>query len=435
MAYDFNANAAEGNLGTAALTAYTANGAETSTMASITAQTAMKAGKKGVYTVGEGGDYATIQAAVDDIATGIEGVVTVNILSGEYNEKVNIPEIPGASDVNTVTIQSATGNYSDVKIFHNAYTDPGYNTDKYGVVTFNGADYVTLRGVTVTSTDKTFPALVYMINTSQHDTVDACHLYTDRIESTTTAEQLVLVRQLAIDKENCNNDYFTLSNCLLEGGYRGAIIGGTSYVALTHQTGCVVEGNTFRDNAASALSAYSGDNNITIRGNVIENNTTTLSRGFNGLDLQFGDNCIVEGNTVHIDLGVEAIGIYVRKGASTADKRSRIVNNEVSVKSSDYTSAAIKINGITPNVDIAYNTAVVAGHENNVVCYLNDAMEAMTVRNNIFLARDNGLVYRTYKDADAAANHILQQRAPHQRNCSLRRQAAIRNSHRSATGC
>ena len=380
-------------------------------MASITAQTAMKAGKKGVYTVGEGGDYATIQAAVDDIATGIEGAVTVNILSGEYNEKVNIPEIPGASDVNTVTIQSATGNYSDVKIFHNAYTDPGYNTDKYGVVTFNGADYVTLRGVTVTSTDKTFPALVYMINTSQHDTVDACHLYTDRIESTTTAEQLVLVRQLAIDKENCNNDYFTLSNCLLEGGYRGAIIGGTSYVALTHQTGCVVEGNTFRDNAASALSAYSGDNNITIRGNVIENNTTTLSRGFNGLDLQFGDNCIVEGNTVHIDLGVEAIGIYVRKGASTADKRSRIVNNEVSVKSSDYTSAAIKVNGKTPNVDIAYNTAVVAGHENNVACYLNDAMEAMTVRNNIFLARDNGLVYRTYKDADAAAitfsNNVL----------------------------
>lgn len=411
VAYDFNANAAEGNLGTAALTAYTANGAETSTMASITAQTAMKAGKKGVYTVGEGGDYATIQAAVDDIATGIEGAVTVNILSGEYNEKVNIPEIPGASDVNTVTIQSATGNYSDVKIFHNAYTDPGYNTDKYGVVTFNGADYVTLRGVTVTSTDKTFPALVYMINTSQHDTVDACHLYTDRIESSTTAEQLVLVRQLAIDKENCNNDYFTLSNCLLEGGYRGAIIGGTSYVALTHQTGCVVEGNTFRDNAASALSAYSGDNNITIRGNVIENNTTTLSRGFNGLDLQFGDNCIVEGNTMHIDLGVEAIGIYVRKGASTADKRSRIVNNEVSVKSSDYTSAAIKVNGKTPNVDIAYNTAVVAGHENNVACYLNDAMEAMTVRNNIFLARDNGLVYRTYKDADAAAitfsNNVL----------------------------
>lgn len=411
VAYDFNADAAEGNLGTAALTAYTANGAETSTMASITAQTAMKAGKKGVYTVGEGGDYATIQAAIDDIATGIEGSVTVNILSGEYNEKVNIPEIPGASDVNTVTIQSATGNYSDVKIFHNAYTDPGYNTDKYGVVTFNGADYVTLRGVTVTSTDKTFPALVYMINTSQHDTVDACHLYTDRIESSTTAEQLVLVRQLAIDKENCNNDYFTLSNCLLEGGYRGAIIGGTSYVALTHQTGCVVEGNTFRDNAASALSAYSGDNNISIRGNVIENNTTTLSRGFNGLDLQFGDNCIVEGNTMHIDLGVEAIGIYVRKGASTADKRSRIVNNEVSVKSSDYTSAAIKVNGKTPNVDIAYNTAVVAGHENNVACYLNDAMEAMTVRNNIFLARDNGLVYRTYKDADAAAitfsNNVL----------------------------
>ena len=87
------------------------------------------------------------------------------------------------------------------------------------------------------------------------------------------------------------------------------------------------------------------------------------------------------------------------------------------MKSSDYTSAAIKINGITPNVDIAYNTAVVAGHENNVACYLNDAMEAMTVRNNIFLARDNGLVYRTYKDADAAAITFSNNVLHNQRNC------------------
>lgn len=411
VAYDFNADAAAGNLASAAISSITAGGNEMSTAASVTAQTTMKAGKKGEYTIGEGGDYASIQAAVDDIATGIEGAVTLNILSGEYNEKVNIPEIAGASDVNTVTIQSATGNYNDVKIFHNAYTDPGYNEDKYGVVTFNGADFVTLRGVTVTTTDNTFPALVYMLNRSQHDAVDACHLFTERSESSTTAQQIVLVRQLAADVENGNNDYFSLTNSLLEGGYRGAIIGGTSSVALTKQTGCVVEGNTFRDNAASALSAYAGDNNMTIRGNVIDNNTTTLSRGFNGFDLQLGEGWLVEGNSMHLDLTVEAIGIYVRKGASTADKRSRIVNNELSVKSSDYTSACIKINGKTPNVDIAYNTGVVAGHASNVACYLNDSMEAMTVRDNIFIARDNGLVYRTYRDSDPSnvtfSNNVL----------------------------
>ena len=416
VAYDFNAAAETGNLASAAIASITAGGNEISTAASVTAQTTMKAGKKGEYTIGEGGDYATIQSAINDIATGIEGAVTLNILSGEYNEKVNIPEIAGASDVNTVTIQSATGNYNDVKIFHNAYTDPGYDKDKYGVVTFNGADFVTLRGVTVTSTDNTFPALVYIINRSQHDAVDACHLYTDRVETSSTPQQIALVRQLATDVENGNNDYFSLTNSLLEGGYRGAIIGGTSNVSLTKQTGCLVEGNTFRDNAASGLSAYAGDNNMTIRGNVVDNNTTTLSRGFNGFDLQLGEGWLVEGNSMHLNLSIDAIGIYVRKGASTADNRSRIVNNELSVNCSDYTSSCIKINGKTPYVDIAYNTGVVAGHASNVACYLNDSMEDMTVRNNIFIARDNGLVYRTYRDTDASAvtfsNNVLYTEGP-----------------------
>ena len=397
VAYDFNAEANTGDAAEAKVTSITAGGADFAE-GTVTATTAMKAGKKGTYTVGEGGDYAKIQDAIDDIATGIEGPVVINIKNGEYNEKINIPEINGASDVNPVTIQSESGDYSDVTIYHNSYTDPGYNNDKYGVITFNGADYVTLRGVTVTSTDKTFPALIYMINVSQHDTVDACHLLMDRVETSSTGEQIVLLRQLAKDVENGNNDYFTLSNSLIEGGYRGAIVGGTSYVALTKQVGTVVEGNTFRNNAASALSAYSGDNDMTISGNVIENTTTTLSRGFNGMDLQFGNGWTVAGNSIHLDLGIEALGIYVRKGVSEADSRSRIVNNEISVNSSETTSAALKINGKTTYVDIAYNTLVVGGDASNVACYLNDEMVDFNVCNNIILARDGGLVYRLYKD-------------------------------------
>ncbi len=405
VAYDFNVEANPGDTAEATLTSLTAGGADVAE-GTVTASTAMKAGKKGTYTVGEGGDYAKIQEAIDDVATGIEGPVVINIKAGEYNEKVNIPEINGASDVNTVTIQSESGDYNDVKIYHNSYTDPGYDNDKYGVVTFNGADYVTLRGVTVTTTDKTFPALVYMINVSQHDTVDACHLVTNRVETSSTGEQIVLLRQLAKDVENGNNDYFTLSNSLLEGGYRGATVGGTSYVALTKQVGTVVEGNTFRDNAASAISAYSGDNDMTIRGNVIENNTTTLSRGFTGLDLQFGNNWSVAGNSIHLDLGVEATGIYVRKIASDADHRSRIVNNEVSVTSSKTTSSALKINGTSSYTDIVYNTLVIGGATANVGCFLNDQMTDFNVCNNIILARDGGLVFRLYKDSYVSGIHF-----------------------------
>ena len=83
------------------------------------------------------------------------------------------------------------------------------------------------------------------------------------------------------------------------------------------------------DNFFDPGQINTGSLDMTISGNVIENTTTTLSRGFNGMDLQFGNGWTVAGNSIHLDLGIEALGIYVRKGVSEADSRSRIVNNEI----------------------------------------------------------------------------------------------------------
>jgi len=68
----------------------------------------------GTYTIGNGGTYSTITSAIEDAQNqGIDGPVIFNISTGVY-EGVSIPQIPGASSVNTIVIKSNTGNSSDV---------------------------------------------------------------------------------------------------------------------------------------------------------------------------------------------------------------------------------------------------------------------------------------------------------------------------------
>ena len=84
---------------------------------------------------------------------------------------VNIAEIKGTSAVNTITIKSKSGSYRDVKIVGGRYIAPDVDSNEkvhagYGVVTVAGADYFTLDGVTVTSSDVSYPAIVRLKDAS-----------------------------------------------------------------------------------------------------------------------------------------------------------------------------------------------------------------------------------------------------------------------------
>ncbi|MBL8007233.1 MAG: T9SS type A sorting domain-containing protein [Ignavibacteria bacterium] len=71
----------------------------------------------GTYTIGSGGDYATINSAYNDAFTqGIDGPVIFDIITGTYTEHILTAEIPGSSTINTVTFKSQSGNSADVLI-------------------------------------------------------------------------------------------------------------------------------------------------------------------------------------------------------------------------------------------------------------------------------------------------------------------------------
>ncbi|MDE6354649.1 MAG: hypothetical protein K2L56_06315, partial [Prevotella sp.] len=218
MTADVATDAADGAVLTArvvSLTTAAGDVIEVPADAEATASATVKSGFHGVLTVGAGADYGTIQGAVDAIAGGIDGPVVIRIARGIYNEQVNVPEIAGASELNTITIESETGFWGDVKIYHDRYTEPAYSDDKmfheYGVFTIAGADWLTLRGVELTTTDVNYPGVLHIKNMSRHVTVDSCYIHAET--TTSYSDDINLIYTYAKSEANANNDYLTVRSC------------------------------------------------------------------------------------------------------------------------------------------------------------------------------------------------------------------------------
>ncbi len=115
----------------------------------------------GPYTIGSSGDFLTINEAVTYMYfVGIDGAVTFNILSGTYNEQVDIDgPITGISPTNTVTFQSSSGNSSDVTINYQATGA----ADNY-VFRLNNLEYVTLQKLTIQALGTVYSHVIKLSN-------------------------------------------------------------------------------------------------------------------------------------------------------------------------------------------------------------------------------------------------------------------------------
>lgn len=101
----------------------------------------------GIYSIGSGGDYSTINFALSDITSlGINGSVILNILPGIYTEQVTINPIPGSNSDNTLTLKSHSGNPADVKMLF-----PGNF-----ILRMNGTSNIIIDGITFSQTNNNF---------------------------------------------------------------------------------------------------------------------------------------------------------------------------------------------------------------------------------------------------------------------------------------
>ena len=415
ITYDVKTDAAVGQTATATLNSIVVDGAEVSVTDPATATITVASGKSGTYIVGEGGTYPTIQAAVDDLGTlGMEGPVVLKIKAGDYNEKVRIPYIKGMGAVNTLTLESESGE-RDVKIYHNQYTTAGYSDDQhkkdYGVVTLYEASYVTLKNLEIYTTDVSYKAVVMIKDESRHATIDNCYLHAP----VTTSGDVCLVGHTIIDEENKNNDYLTVRNSLLEGGKMGISMGGTSYVALPKEVGGVIEGNTIKNSGTKAIYVMD-ELGVKIRNNnvIIDADAETkVSVGI--LDMQLRDEYSeateITGNTFNVAPKSYAAVMNLRQLEGTEDAPVLIANNVINLASLNASYSAFKFNGSkVKNTRVAHNTIRMTGTDGGAAFWaaskLDDGYGNVQVVNNIIQNETSGYAVNLYNDGNLGTDKI-----------------------------
>ncbi|MCX6230258.1 MAG: GEVED domain-containing protein, partial [Bacteroidetes bacterium] len=237
----------------------------------------------GTYTVGgTGANFPTFSDVLVGLTQcGINGPVVFNVNPGTYSDQLTIPEIVGATAINTITFKAANNDSTSVIMNHTSISASNW------IVKLNGADYITFKNIKFAPVDPNYSAAVVL-------TAGA------------TYNQFI-------------GNYFA--------GYSGTAVSQTSIsiegTNLVNKNN-LIKGNYFYQ-SAYAISAK-GLSTAILKNTVIKNNIINNSMSY-GIYVQYVDSCLIDSNTVNssiVNTG-NKYGIY----ATNANILNRITRNTV----------------------------------------------------------------------------------------------------------
>lgn len=390
-------------------------GTETKTLDTPpTATFALQAGIHGDFTVGSsaGTHYHSLKEAIDQLASrGIDGPVRLRLNAGTYDENFEIPAIAGLSETNTLTIEPTSGHRGDVTLTNTHYHKPDYDEKKPnpGYFTIDGADYVTLRGLIFTTKKAEAPSLLQIRNGSQHLTIEDCEFSAPRMTEIVQGD-ISLIRTHHWNQPYPNNDYLTLRNSHLVGGYDAINILGLGTTALPAQRGIILEGNTFENQGHKAIYLNCVAD-ISVRSNHILG-SGDVNYQYQGMDISLGEGVEIIGNRVLIkDISgrnPSALGISLRRTSEHAQlirKPSLLASNEVIIETSAKLSEAQAFSftdeGLS-DIKLLHNSALISGkHTGSKTASLSFSSKGtgkitgLEVKNNLWQNLTSGVIYKT----------------------------------------
>ena len=274
-----------------------------------------------------GNNFSSFAEAVNHLTCGINGPVTLSVVpgTGPYNEQVYIPEIPGASSINTVTI---LGNNEE--LIYGA-------TQSYAPYTlmFDGSDYFRVSYLKVNGSGITYAMTCRLGGGADNNIFSNC-LFISSLNGTNS-------NQVAFSINLPGGSNNIVKNCTIVGGREGVLLeGGTA--------------NTVKK--CSILDAGIGFSLTSQNGTVISENTierTSASQFVGGIGCTIGTGCInthFEKNVLRnfftpcpacFSVGTGMTGINVIATASLGNENV-ISNNLISTMN--------KSNGIFIGIDI-----------------------------------------------------------------------------------
>lgn len=320
----------------------------------------------GNYTIGSGGQYASINAAVTDLtAQGINGPVVFRIFTGSYNEQNIIQMVTGSTSANTITFESFTGNANDVIINFNP-----------NVFRFQAATNVILHNLTLGNISLEGVCINIKINDNKFSNagiVQAIDASVDlEIRNNSGLSGILLNSQALLfdDAFIAENDFFS----------------NTGFISVSGSINLIMQ-----DNRANQITCNFGINPLITR-NLVYAHTS----GFHSFEMFGCDSGLAYNNFIYCIAGGTEIMLK-------ANNRLKFMHNSLSCKSSNDTTISIVDNTnitLKNNINVNYGNGYLISYHNNSILYSDyNFFHNASLQKLIFY---NGVTYNNLPDFFAA---------------------------------
>jgi hypothetical protein len=300
----------------------------------------------GVYTIDPLGtatnNFLSFNEAINTLKCGgVNDAVVINVASGTYNEQFEIPGIPGASDHNTITFKSATGNKSDVQVGYASTNDSNNFVAKLA-----GAKYVVFSDMSFSNTGSVYSRIFSFIvaggKTNEFITIKNCAITGTVPTVNSNNSALIFAPE--------NNLQLRISNNVFNNGGTSILISGNPVVG-QYSDGLIIDSNQLNNFVYSGIGV-SIRKNVIIKNNVLTSSSTTIVNSLSTYNTS--GNIEVVGNKVNILQG-SGITLYNNAYYNEAG-RALVASNAVLLQSTTNVSqTGIKIQGGS-KVDVYNNT-------------------------------------------------------------------------------
>ncbi len=343
------------------------NGADDQFMANDTLVEIYSLPLQGMYTVGgTSPDFSTIQSTIDAMASfGICGPTTFLLRNGIYNEQVSIRPVQGASEDNTITYSSESGDSSTVSIQYNSTSQANY------IVRLEGAKYIRFEHLGFKTLNTTYANIIHLIKDASHLKVLNCYLE-GRSPTFSSGSSF------HIQTDDTHQGHIELRNNYFFNSTRSVSFNG-SFAQSQKPTSFIVEGNQFVNQRAGAVYAQQVQD-IVMDHNIVTANTAALYTGI-GFSFVHGQNRISYNKVNLLNVG-DGILVNNANNQSQDGGVSWVFNNMSSVVS----GSAFSMSGnrrLRFHFNTGYSSGTTASSHHAIKLSGGDSI---TVQNNIGVA-------------------------------------------------
>ncbi len=313
----------------------------------------------GSYTIGgTSPDYSSVAQAVDSLnAKGVNGAVTFNIRSGNYNAQFTIENVSGASSTNTIRFRPDPAATGSVTIQYNNAT----SSDNY-VIRFKSAKYIQFDSLTIGNVSTgSFGTVIRFTDTCEYIGFNGNTIQGSQNFNTSQNMSLIWDER----GTNQQSQHITFENNeILNGSYAFYIYGASSSTSL-QQDGWVIKNNNIDGWGYYAIYSYY-NKNIEIVNNTITSGRF-VSSSARGVWLYYNSVPTFSGNKYYNGSTNSGYGVYMFASSGLFNDRGDISNNFIHVLGATYGLYMSACN----YSDVYFNTIKVDGGTAPTVAYLN----------------------------------------------------------------